>query len=67
MDRLIEETLAHLPQVFIEREIGVVREEMTRLNDLSDRFRTSGKVCYGVRGSRVGADDRTDWNSYSTS
>lgn len=44
MDRLIEETLVHLPQVFIEREIAAVREEMVKLNGLSDRFRTSGKV-----------------------
>jgi len=50
MDRLIEETLMHLPQVFIEREIGLVKEELTKLNDLSDRFRTSGKVRHGDKG-----------------
>jgi hypothetical protein len=27
-DRLIEETLANLPQVFLERELGSVREEL---------------------------------------
>ncbi|KAK1926544.1 COG4 transport protein-domain-containing protein [Papiliotrema laurentii] len=42
-DRLIEETLANLPQVFLERELGSVREELEKLNKLSNGFRSSSK------------------------
>ena len=46
MDRLIEETLNRLPQVFLEREVVKVKEELGQLNELSDRFRSSSKVCW---------------------
>ena len=44
MDRLVEETLSRLPQVFLEREVVNVKEEMEKLNELSNRFRSSSKV-----------------------
>lgn len=57
MDRLVEETLSRLPQVFLEQETTVVKEEIERLNDLSNRFRTSSKV--GHFEPRTKAHDRS--------
>jgi hypothetical protein len=44
MDRLIEETLSRLPQVFLGREVVRVKEELGQLHELSNRFRSSSKV-----------------------
>ena len=46
MDRIIDETWANLPQVFIERETVDVKDELDKLKGLSNRFRSSSKVSF---------------------
>lgn len=49
MDRLLAETSANLPQVFMDKEMKQVKEELDELNELSNRFRSSSKVSYCAR------------------
>jgi hypothetical protein len=44
MDRLIEETLYSLPQVFIDSELDAVKSEVAGLGEISSRFRAACKV-----------------------
>lgn len=44
MERLMEEVMMNLPQVFIENDLGAVKEELQALQDISSRFRSSCKV-----------------------
>ena len=44
MERLIDETLRSLPQVFLEHELQAVKEELSSLTDLSGRFRSICRV-----------------------
>ena len=40
----MEEIQSNLPQVFLEKDVKTVRQELDQLTDLSDRFRASSKV-----------------------
>ncbi|WWC99798.1 hypothetical protein V866_006706 [Kwoniella sp. B9012] len=44
MERLLDETLANLPQVFLMTEIRPVTDEIETLRDISNRFRSTGKA-----------------------
>nr|XP_019049350.1 hypothetical protein I302_03136 [Kwoniella bestiolae CBS 10118]OCF28280.1 hypothetical protein I302_03136 [Kwoniella bestiolae CBS 10118] len=44
MERLLDETLANLPQVFLKTEIHPVRDEIETLRDITNRFRSTGKA-----------------------
>jgi hypothetical protein len=44
MERLVDETLRSLPQVFIDPEVQAVREELEALKDQSSHFRSMCKV-----------------------
>nr|XP_019014836.1 uncharacterized protein I206_00923 [Kwoniella pini CBS 10737]OCF53617.1 hypothetical protein I206_00923 [Kwoniella pini CBS 10737] len=44
MDRLLDEILSRLPQVFLKTEIYTVNEEIEHLRDISNRFRTTCKA-----------------------
>lgn len=44
MERLVDETLRSLPQVFIDPEVQAVREELEALKDQSSHFRFMCKV-----------------------
>ncbi|WVQ62081.1 uncharacterized protein L199_000216 [Kwoniella botswanensis] len=44
MERLLDETLANLPQVFLKTEIRPVTDEIETLRDISNRFRSTGKA-----------------------
>lgn len=63
MDRLIEEMLANLPQVFLEKEMPRVKEELDTLNELSNRFRSSSRVCTDEHMAVLSLTFRMDWNS----
>ncbi|WWC86365.1 uncharacterized protein L201_001241 [Kwoniella dendrophila CBS 6074] len=44
MERLLDEILASLPQVFLDTEIHHVKDEVETLRDISNRFRTTCKT-----------------------
>lgn len=44
MERLIDESLASLPQVFLDKEISNVQEQFGLLRGLFDRFRSTCRV-----------------------
>ncbi|WRT64259.1 uncharacterized protein IL334_001190 [Kwoniella shivajii] len=44
MERLLDEVLANLPQVFLEMELRVVQDEIQILREISDRFRSTCKT-----------------------
>ena len=44
IERLMEEIISNLPQVFIDKDLPVVEEELRSLANLSSRFRTTSKV-----------------------
>ena len=44
MERLLEETLLRLPQVFLDSETTLVKEELGLLGSLGNRFRSLSRV-----------------------
>ncbi|WWC58480.1 uncharacterized protein I303_101023 [Kwoniella dejecticola CBS 10117] len=44
MDRLLDDVLARLPQVFLKPETHMVEEEVEHLRDISNRFRSTCKA-----------------------
>lgn len=44
MERLIDETLQRLPQVYIEPEMASVKDELEGFKDIGNRFRSVCKV-----------------------
>ncbi len=44
MERLMEETLRSLPNVFIDPELEAVKQELASLGDIANRFRAVCKV-----------------------
>jgi hypothetical protein len=69
MERLIDESLASLPQVFLDKEISNVQEQFGLLRGLSDRFRSTCRVSPLILedNSMLTATIRMVWNSCSIS
>ncbi|WVF70902.1 hypothetical protein IAT40_005697 [Kwoniella sp. CBS 6097] len=44
MERLLDEIMASLPQVFLETELDTVRDEIETFREISNRFRTACKT-----------------------
>ncbi|OCF32799.1 hypothetical protein I316_05435 [Kwoniella heveanensis BCC8398] len=44
MERLLDEIMANLPQVFLETELDTVRDEIETFREISNRFRTACKT-----------------------
>jgi hypothetical protein len=59
VERLVEETLAALPQMFLPSEEGEARKELGQVAELAGRFRASCKVISDFLCSRIFPSLRT--------